>query len=52
MARPGINLGLVLLHPEDAETLGKLQSYFPKWATSMDHFPNGEPSLMAFYGER
>jgi hypothetical protein len=43
---------LVLTHPEDAETIRTLQAFFPRWTTTVDRFPNGESSLVAFYGER
>ena len=43
---------LVLMHPENTETLRTLQAYFPRWTTTLERFPNGELSLLAFYGER
>jgi uncharacterized membrane protein YuzA (DUF378 family) len=43
---------LVLAHPEDRETLEMLKQWFPRWAVTQDLYPSGEPSLLAFYGER
>ncbi|MCD6520486.1 MAG: glycosyltransferase family 39 protein, partial [Anaerolineae bacterium] len=43
---------LVLLHPQDRQSLSILEHYFPRWAVLEDHFPNGEVALIAFYGER
>jgi hypothetical protein len=43
---------LILLHPEDRDGLALLQSAFTRYTVLADHYPGGEPSLLAFYGER
>jgi len=43
---------LVLLHPEDTESLATLRTFFPRYAVRLEHFPGGRPSLVIFSGER
>lgn len=43
---------LVLLHPEDQESLNTLRSFFPRYALREEHFPGGQVSFLAFTGER
>lgn len=43
---------LVLLNPQDEESLRTLQAFFPRWAINEHRFPNGELAIVAFYGER
>jgi hypothetical protein len=43
---------LVLLHPQDVESLATLQSFFPRSAVRLEHYPGGGPSLVIFTGER
>ncbi len=43
---------LVLLHPEDIQSLETLKAAFPRWTIKVDHYPDGQLSFIAFYGER
>ncbi|MBN1399847.1 MAG: glycosyltransferase family 39 protein [Anaerolineae bacterium] len=43
---------LVLIHPEDRETLEMLKRSFQRWTVTQERYPSGELSLLAFYGER
>lgn len=43
---------LVLLHPEDQESLATLRAFFPRHAVRMAYFPRGRPSMVLFSGER
>jgi hypothetical protein len=43
---------LVLLHPEDQESLEALQGLFTHYMVLTDRYPDGQISLLAFYGER
>jgi len=43
---------LMLLHPEDKESLATLCAFFPRYAVKVAHFPGEQPSLVIFSGER
>jgi uncharacterized membrane protein len=43
---------MVLLHPQDKAGLAVLQGYFPRSTTVVKHFPDKEPAIVAFYGEK
>lgn len=43
---------LILLHPEDQESLNILRAFFPRYAVRMEHLPGGRPALVLFSGER
>ena len=43
---------LVLMHPQDKQSLATLKAFFPRSAVKVEHYPRGEPSLVAFCGER
>lgn len=43
---------LVFLHPQDTASLAALEGIFPRRAVVSHHFPNGDPSYVAFYGEK
>jgi len=43
---------LVLLHPRDEACLSMLKTYFARWAVRTAHYPEGDPSYIAFYGEK
>ncbi|NLG51684.1 MAG: phospholipid carrier-dependent glycosyltransferase [Chloroflexi bacterium] len=43
---------LVILNPEDTNSLQLLQNYFPRWTVNRDTFPDGRTAMLAFYGQR
>lgn len=43
---------LILMHPQDTGSLQTLETFFPRHATLQEHYPNGQISFVAFYGER
>ena len=43
---------LVLMHPEDRQSLATLEAFFPRRATTLEHYYSGEPSFIAFYGQK
>lgn len=43
---------LILLHPDDQDSLRTLRAFFTRQAIKQELYPNGEVALLAFYGER
>ena len=44
--------GLVLVHPDDGQSLRALQAIFFRWSTRIDRYPTGDPAIVVFCGQK